>query len=71
MLAAIPCRANVAGQINTDKGSGVTLGDWKDKSWDELDKAGKPVELKDAARTRRPSLKSVSNRIVITTTKQE
>ena len=49
MLAAIPCRANVAGQINTDKGSGVTLGDWKDKSWDELDKAGKLVELKDAA----------------------
>lgn len=49
MLAAIPCRANVAGQINTGKGSGVTLGDWKDKSWDELDKAGKLVELKDAA----------------------
>ena len=49
MLAAIPCRANVAGQINTDKGSGVTLGDWKDKSWNELDKAGKLVELKDAA----------------------
>ena len=36
-------------QINTNKGAGVTLGDWKEKSWDELDKAGKLVELKDAA----------------------
>ena len=49
MLAAIPCRATVTGQINTNKGAGVTLGDWKEKSWDELDKAGKLVELKDAA----------------------
>ena len=46
MLAAIPRRANVVDQMGT-KGSGVTLGDWKDKSWDELDKAGKLMELKD------------------------
>ena len=49
MLAAIPQRASVAGQIGSGKVAGVTLGDWKDKSWDELDKAGKLVELKDAA----------------------
>ena len=49
MLAAIPPRASVTGQINSGKSSGVTLGDWKDKSWDELDKAGKLVELKDTA----------------------
>lgn len=49
MLAAIPQRASVTGQINSGKSSGVTLGDWKDKSWDELDKAGKLVELKDTA----------------------
>lgn len=49
MLEAIPRRVNVTSQINTGKVSGVTLGDWKDKSWDEIDKAGKLVELKDAA----------------------
>lgn len=49
MLAAIPPRASVTGQINSGKSSGVTLGNWKDKSWDELDKAGKLVELKDTA----------------------
>jgi hypothetical protein len=48
MMEAIPERASVTAQITSGQ-SGVTLGDWKDKTWDELDKAGKLVELRDAA----------------------
>lgn len=46
MLAAIPKRGGVATQITGGKNA-VDLGDWKNKSWEELDKAGKLVELKD------------------------
>lgn len=46
MLAAIPHRASVAAQINSGNGN-VSLGDLKDKSWEQLDKAGKLMELKD------------------------
>lgn len=48
MLAAIPKRASVAAQINTS-GDTIQLGDLKDKSWDELDRANKLLALKDAA----------------------
>lgn len=44
-LAAIPQRRSVAGMIR--EGAQVNLGDWEGKSWDELDKAGKLVQLKD------------------------
>ncbi|MGL4331766.1 MAG: hypothetical protein ACRCZQ_08435, partial [Bacteroidales bacterium] len=48
MLAAIPCRTNIASQIGSNNLGGVSLKDWKDKSWDDLDKSGKLVELRDA-----------------------
>lgn len=46
MLAAIPTRGSVTAQIRAGKQT-VDLGDWKNKSWEELDKAGMLVELKD------------------------
>lgn len=48
MLAAIPKRASVAAQINTT-GETTQLGDLKDKSWDDLDRANKLLWLKDNA----------------------
>lgn len=47
MLESIPRRASVAVQIG---GSGTTaLSELKDKSWQELDRSGKLLELKDKA----------------------
>lgn len=45
-LSAIPQRGSVTAQIRTGQ-QAVDLGDWKNKSWEELDKAGKLLELKD------------------------
>lgn len=45
-LAAIPKRAGVAAQI-AGASQTVDLGDWKNKTWEELDKADKLVELRD------------------------
>lgn len=45
-LAAIPKRVGVAAQIAGSSQS-VDLGDWKNKTWEELDKADKLVELRD------------------------
>lgn len=45
-LSAIPQRGSVTAQIRTGQQT-VDLGDWKNKSWEELDKAGKLLELKD------------------------
>lgn len=45
-LAAIPKRAGVAAQI-AGASQSVDLGDWKNKTWEELDKADKLVELRD------------------------
>lgn len=47
MLDAIPRRRSVSGQLSGD--NGPALGDLKAKSWDELDRAGKLLELKDKA----------------------
>lgn len=47
MLAAIAKRGSVTAQIRSSVNT-VDLGDWKTKEWDELDKAGKLLELKDA-----------------------
>ena len=49
MLAAIPRRAGVVSQLNIGGKASVELGGWTEKSWDELDKAGKLVALKDSA----------------------
>lgn len=46
MLAAIPKRGSVTQMIRKGAQS-VDLGDWKSKTWEELDKAGKLVALKD------------------------
>jgi hypothetical protein len=46
VLANLPKRASVTSQMGVSKGS-VNLGDLKDKSWEELDKAGKLLQLKD------------------------
>lgn len=46
MLAAIPKRGSVTAQIKT-AGQTIDLGDWKNKPWEELDKAGMLVQLKD------------------------
>lgn len=44
-LAAISAHRSVTEQIHA--AAGVQLGDWKDKSWDELDKSGRLMQLKD------------------------
>lgn len=50
MLESIPKRASVAAQLGgAGGGSDTALGDFKAKSWDELDRAGKLLELKDKA----------------------
>lgn len=47
-LEAIPKRASVAGQIDSAAGQSATeMADLKGKSWEELDKAGKLVTLRD------------------------
>jgi len=47
-LGAIPVRRSVVGQIETGKeGTAIELADLQKKSWEELDKAGKLVVLKD------------------------
>lgn len=48
MLEAIPKRQAMAPQFNRG-GNGPVLGDLEKKSWDELDRMGKLVELKDKA----------------------
>lgn len=48
MLESIPQRASVAGQLVQPSSSGISLEDFKGKSWDELDRSGRLVELKDA-----------------------
>jgi caudovirus prohead protease len=45
-LEAVPVRQSVTAQIISG-GARVDMGDWKNKSWDELDKAGKLTQLKD------------------------
>lgn len=45
-LAAIPQRQSVTAQLQGGSNK-VDLGDWKKKSWDELDRAGKLLQLKD------------------------
>lgn len=45
-LSAISPRQSVTEQIHA-AGTTVDLGDWKNKGWDELDKAGKLMQLKD------------------------
>jgi hypothetical protein len=51
MLAAIPRRTGVASHLHSTPagatGSGVQLADMRDKSWDELDKGGYLVALRD------------------------
>lgn len=47
MLASIPVRESVAARINTQVNT--NLGDLKDKTWDEIDRAGRLLELKDNA----------------------
>lgn len=50
MLAAIPHRQSVVSQIDAAKGQQQTeLADLASKTWDELDRAGRLVELKDKA----------------------
>lgn len=49
MLEAIPRRQSVTAQLNTGGGDDVFLADVKGKKWDELDRAGKLLELKDKA----------------------
>lgn len=47
-LDAIPQRRSITGQIETEKGANaVELADIQKKSWEELDKAGMLVKLKD------------------------
>lgn len=47
-LGAIPKRVSVSAQIDSGRsGGGVNLADLETKSWDELDKAGKLVILRD------------------------
>lgn len=46
MLESIPRRNSVTGQIH--RTAGVAMADLEGKSWDELDKAGKLLELKDS-----------------------
>ena len=45
-LEAIPARQSVTAQIQSGA-QRVDMGDWKSKTWDELDRAGKLTELKD------------------------
>lgn len=45
-LEAIPTRQSVTAQIQSGA-QRVDMGDWKSKTWDELDRAGKLTELKD------------------------
>lgn len=47
MLESIPRYQSVTAQIR--QAAEVSLADYKDKSWDELDKAGKLMELKDSS----------------------
>ncbi len=47
MLASIPVRESVVARINTQ--TNTCLGDLKDKPWDEIDRAGRLLELKDNA----------------------
>lgn len=50
VLAAIPHRQSVVSQIDAAKGQQQTeLSDLASKTWDELDRAGRLVELKDKA----------------------
>ena len=50
VLAAIPYRKSVVSQIDAAKGQQQTeLSDLASKTWDELDRAGRLVELKDKA----------------------
>lgn len=50
VLAAIPHRKSVVSQIDAAKGQQQTeLADLASKTWDELDRAGRLVELKDKA----------------------
>lgn len=50
VLAAIPHRQSVVSQIDAAKGQQQTeLADLASKTWDELDRAGRLVELKDKA----------------------
>ena len=46
MLGSIPRRNSVTGQIH--RTAGVAMADLEGKSWDELDKAGKLLDLKDS-----------------------
>jgi hypothetical protein len=46
MLESIPRRNSVTGQIH--RTAGVAMADLEGKSWDELDKAGKLLDLKDS-----------------------
>lgn len=45
-LEAIPVRQSVTAQIQNGS-QRVDMGDWKSKTWDELDRAGKLTQLKD------------------------
>ncbi|WP_278996691.1 hypothetical protein [Prevotella disiens] len=45
-LDAVPQRQSVAARIQT-AGQQVDMGDWKQKSWDEIDRAGKLTQLRD------------------------
>lgn len=45
-LEAIPTRQSVTAQIQSGT-QRVDMGDWKSKSWDEIDRAGKLTQLKD------------------------
>lgn len=46
MLESIPRRSSVTGQIH--RAADMAMADLEGKSWDELDKAGKLLELKDS-----------------------
>ncbi len=45
-LDAVPARQSVTAMINNGQ-QRVDMGDWKNKSWDEIDRAGKLTQLKD------------------------
>lgn len=45
-LDAVPVRQSVTAMINKGQ-QRVDMGDWKNKSWDEIDRAGKLTQLKD------------------------